>query len=82
MIHALLFLFLAAQTPSPEALQHMQAGVEAEKRAEISVLELVAKGLSVRDGKGNLAVHARSCRRMSSKVCCDASPSGKSQSRN
>jgi tetratricopeptide (TPR) repeat protein len=31
VIRALLFLFLAAQSPSPEALQHMQAGAEAEK---------------------------------------------------
>ena len=31
MIRALLLLFLAAQNPSPEALQHMQAGAEAEK---------------------------------------------------
>jgi tetratricopeptide (TPR) repeat protein len=31
VICALLFLFLAAQNPSPEALQHMQAGAEAEK---------------------------------------------------
>ena len=31
MIRALLFLFLAAQSQSPEALQHLQAGAEAEK---------------------------------------------------
>jgi tetratricopeptide (TPR) repeat protein len=31
VIRALLFLFLASQSPSPEALQHMQAGTEAEK---------------------------------------------------
>lgn len=31
MIRALLFVFLATQSPSPEALQHMQAGAEAEK---------------------------------------------------
>ena len=31
MIRALFFLFLAAQSPSPEALQHMQAGAEAER---------------------------------------------------
>jgi tetratricopeptide (TPR) repeat protein len=31
VIRALLFVFLAAQSPSPEALQHMQAGAEAEK---------------------------------------------------
>ena len=31
MIHTLLFLFLAWQTSSPEVLQHMQAGAEAEK---------------------------------------------------
>jgi len=31
VIRALLFVFLATQSPSPEALQHMQAGAEAEK---------------------------------------------------
>jgi len=41
VIRALLFLFLAAQSPSPEALQHMQAGAEAEKnrRFEAAIAE-------------------------------------------
>jgi len=41
VIRALLFLFLAAQTPSPETLGHMQAGAEAEKnqRFEAAIAE-------------------------------------------
>ncbi len=41
MISALLFLFLAAQTSSSEALQHMQAGAEAEKNRhfELAIAE-------------------------------------------
>ena len=31
MIHTLVFLFFAWQSPSPEVLQHLQAGAEAEK---------------------------------------------------
>ncbi len=37
MIRALFFLFLAAQNPSPEATQHMQAGSEAEKNRHFEV---------------------------------------------
>ncbi len=32
MIHILLMVWLAWQTVSPEALQHLQAGAEAEKQ--------------------------------------------------
>lgn len=41
MIRALLFLFLASQSPSPEALQHMQTGAEAEKNKhfELAIVE-------------------------------------------
>jgi tetratricopeptide (TPR) repeat protein len=41
VISALLFLFLAAQTSSSEALQHMQAGAEAEKNRhfELAIAE-------------------------------------------
>src|SRR6516225_5845881 len=35
--HALFFLFLVLQTFSPEALQHMQAGAEAEKGGHLDV---------------------------------------------
>ena len=37
MIRALLFVFLAAQSPSPEAMQHMQAGADAEKNRHFEV---------------------------------------------
>lgn len=37
MIHALIFLFVAWQTLSPEVLQHMQAGAEAEKNGHFDV---------------------------------------------
>lgn len=37
MIRALLFLFLATQSPSPEALQHMRAAAEAEKNRHFEV---------------------------------------------
>ncbi|HXY50149.1 MAG TPA: tetratricopeptide repeat protein [Terriglobales bacterium] len=37
MIRALVLLFLAWQSPSPEALQHMQAGAEAEKNRHFDV---------------------------------------------
>jgi tetratricopeptide (TPR) repeat protein len=37
MIRALLLLFFALQTVSPEALQHMQAGAEAEKNGHFDV---------------------------------------------
>ena len=37
MIRAVLCLLLAAQTPSPEALRHMQAGTEAEKKRQFAV---------------------------------------------
>ena len=37
MIRALLFFLLAAQGLSPEALQHMQAGAEAEKKGQFDV---------------------------------------------
>ena len=41
MIRALLFLFLAVQSSSPEVVQHMQAGAEAEKNRhfEIAIAE-------------------------------------------
>jgi tetratricopeptide (TPR) repeat protein len=41
VIRALFFLFLAAQSPSPEAMQHIQAGVEAEKNKhfELAIAE-------------------------------------------
>jgi tetratricopeptide (TPR) repeat protein len=41
VIRVLFFLFLAAQSPSPEALQHMQAGAEAEKNRhfELAIAE-------------------------------------------
>ena len=41
MIHFLLFLWLAWQTASPEAQQHMQAGIEADKRRhyEVAIVE-------------------------------------------
>jgi tetratricopeptide (TPR) repeat protein len=37
MIHLLLFLWFAWQTASPEALQHMQAGIEADKQGHFEV---------------------------------------------
>jgi tetratricopeptide (TPR) repeat protein len=37
MTHLLLFLWLAWQTVSPEALQHMQAGIEADKQWHFEV---------------------------------------------
>jgi tetratricopeptide (TPR) repeat protein len=41
MIRALIVLLLASQSPSPQALQHMQAGVEAEKNKnfELAIAE-------------------------------------------
>jgi tetratricopeptide (TPR) repeat protein len=37
MIHALLFLALALHTPSPEATEHMQAGIVADKQRQFDV---------------------------------------------
>ena len=37
MIHLALCLWLASQSPSPEALQHLQAGIEADKQRNVAV---------------------------------------------
>jgi len=37
MIHLLLFLWLSAQAASPEALEHLQAGVDADKQHHLDV---------------------------------------------
>ncbi len=37
MIHALLFLALALHTPAPEAAEHMQAGIAADKQRQFDV---------------------------------------------
>ena len=67
MILALLFLFLAAQSLSPEALQHMQAGAEAEKNRHfeaaiaefrrVTELEPTASDGFVRLGQAHLENH-------------------------
>ena len=37
MIHLALCLWLASQSPSPEALRHLQAGIEADKQRNVAV---------------------------------------------